>query len=43
MNGWKAFAAWIKGRTEQERKLLEPESDNLKKAAKDADAKGANK
>lgn len=43
MNGWKAFAAWIKGRTEQERKLLEPESDNLKKAAKDADAKGVGK
>jgi hypothetical protein len=43
MQGWKHFAAWIKGRTEQERKLLEPESDNLKKAAKDADAKGVQK
>lgn len=41
MGGWKNLAAWIKGRTEQERKLLEPESDNLKDAAKKADAAGA--
>lgn len=37
MNGWKALAAWIKSRTEAEIKLLEPESDNLKAAAKAAD------
>lgn len=37
MNGWKALAAWIKGRTDAEIKLLEPESDNLKAAAKAAD------
>jgi len=43
MKGWKAFAAWIKDRSEKERKLLEPESDNLKRAAKDADAKGGAK
>lgn len=41
MGGWKSFAAWIKGRTPDERKLLEPESDRLKEAAKAADAKGA--
>jgi hypothetical protein len=43
MKGWHPLAAWIKSRTQQERKLLEPESDNLKKAAKEADAKGAAK
>lgn len=43
MGGWKTFAAWIKGRTPQERKLLEPESDNLKAAAKVADEKGSAK
>lgn len=37
MNGWKALAAWIKSRTDSEIKLLEPESDNLKAAAKAAD------
>lgn len=37
MEGWKALAAWIKGRTDAEVKLLEPESDNLKAAAKAAD------
>ena len=37
MGGWKAFAAWIKGRTEAERKALDPESANLKAAAKAAD------
>lgn len=37
MGGWKAFAAWIHGRTEDERKMLEPESASLKQAAKDAD------
>lgn len=40
MKGWKALSAWIKARTEQERDLLVPESDNLKAAAKAADAKG---
>ena len=39
--GWKEFAAWIKGRTEEERAALNPESDNLKRAAKAADTKGA--
>ncbi len=43
MKGWKAFSAWIKARTEQERNLLVPESDNLKAAAKAADAKGVAK
>lgn len=43
MKGWKSFAAWIKSRSEQERNLLVPESDNLKAAAKAADAKGAAK
>jgi hypothetical protein len=43
MGGWKHFAAWIKGRTENERKLLEPESDRLKQAAKEADAAGGSK
>jgi hypothetical protein len=40
MKGWKPLAAWIKGRTEAERKLLEPESGNLKAAAKMADETG---
>lgn len=42
MGGWKSLAAWIKTRTEAERVLLEPESHNLKKAAKAADQGGAN-
>lgn len=37
MGGWKALAAWIKGRTDAEVKALEPESDNLKAAAKAVD------
>jgi len=41
MNGWKAFAVWIKSRTEDERALLDPEADNRKAAAKAADAKAA--
>lgn len=41
MQGWKPFAAWIKSRTETEREQLSPESDNLKRAAKAADQKGA--
>jgi len=43
MGGWKALAQFIKERTEAEVKLLEPESDKLKAAAKAADkaAKGA--
>lgn len=41
MEGWKAFAAWIKTKTEAERLLLEPESANLKAAARAADAQGA--
>ena len=43
LQGWKALATWIKARTPQERVLLEPESDNLKRAAKAADAQGAAK
>jgi hypothetical protein len=43
MQGWKALSAWIKERTPDERKLLEPESDSLKKAAKEADAAGGAK
>ena len=39
MGGWKAFSAWIAGRTEAERIALTPESDNLKAAAKAADSK----
>jgi len=39
MGGWKALAAWIKSRTPDERKALEPESASLKKAAKAADEK----
>jgi hypothetical protein len=37
MGGWKALGAWIKERTDAEVKALEPESDNLKAAAKAAD------
>lgn len=37
MGGWKAFSAWIAGRTEAERIALTPESHNLKAAAKAAD------
>ena len=37
MGGWKAFAKWISGRTEAERIALDPESANLKAAAKAAD------
>lgn len=33
LGGWKAFAAWIKSRTEAERIALEPESASLKAAA----------
>ncbi len=40
MQGWGPFSAWIKARTPEERKQLNPESDNLKRAAKAADAKG---
>lgn len=43
MGGWKALAGWIHGRTEAERHLLVPESDNLKAVAKAADAKGVAK
>lgn len=35
--GWKEFAAWITSRTPEERLALNPESDNLKSAAKAAD------
>lgn len=42
MGGWKSFAAWVKARTDRERELLAPESDNLKRAAKAADQGGAN-
>ncbi len=41
LKGWKAFAIWIKDRTDAERAELNPESDNLKRAAKAADRKGA--
>lgn len=40
MGGWGALSKWIKERTPEERAALEPESYALKKAAKDADAKG---
>lgn len=40
MGGWGALSKWIKSRTPEERAALEPESYALKKAAKDADAKG---
>jgi hypothetical protein len=38
MQGWKHFAAWVKELSEKDRELLKPESDNLKNAAKQADA-----
>jgi len=41
LGGWKALAAWIKGRTPEERKALEPASASLKAAAKAADQQGA--
>ena len=41
MGGWKSLSDWIKTRTPDERAALEPESYALKKAAKDADSKGA--
>jgi hypothetical protein len=37
--GLEGAGAWIKARTEAERKLLDPHSDSLKKAAKEADAR----
>ena len=37
--GWNAFAKWIKERTADERKALNPESDALKRTAKEADAR----
>jgi hypothetical protein len=40
MEGWKALAAWIKTLTEEQVALLDPESSNLKAAARAADAKG---
>ena len=43
MQGWTAFAAWIKALSWEERAALKPESDNLKLAAKAADRKGAAK
>lgn len=39
LGGWKSFALWIKARTPEERKALNPESDALKRAAKEADAR----
>lgn len=39
--GWTAFAGWIKGRSKEEREALNSESDALKQAAKDADAREA--
>lgn len=43
MGGWGSFSKWIKDRSQQERELLNPESDNLKAAAKKADAAGVQK
>lgn len=40
MGGWKAFSTWIKTRSEADRALLDPESDKLKAAAREADARG---
>ena len=37
MEGWASLREWIGQRTEQERRALDPESDNLKAAAKAAD------
>lgn len=39
--GWRPFSVWINARTPEERLALGPESDNLKRAAKAADAQGA--
>lgn len=36
--GWKSLADWTKSITAEQRALLSPESDSLKKAAKEADA-----
>jgi hypothetical protein len=41
LGGWKALAAWIKARTQEERTALEPASASLKAAAKAADQRGA--
>lgn len=41
LGGWRSFALWIKARTPEERKALNPESDALKRAAKEADAREA--
>ena len=41
MQGWKPFAEWIASCTDAQRAELNPESDNLKRAAKAADRKGA--
>jgi len=41
MLGWKAFAAWIKTLTVEQRIALEPEAESLKAAAKKADKQGA--
>ena len=41
LKGWESFAAWIKSRTAEERIALNPESDNLKRAAKAANTKEA--
>lgn len=38
LEGWTALSKFIKGLTEEERTMLEPESESLKKAAKRADA-----
>jgi hypothetical protein len=40
LGGWKSLAAWIKSRTPEERKALEPESASLKAAAKAVDQQG---
>lgn len=41
MGGWKSLAAFTKSLTPEQRAALTPESDNLKAAAKQADAKAA--
>lgn len=41
LQGWKPFAAWIASCTDAQKAELKPESDNLKRAAKAADRKGA--
>jgi hypothetical protein len=38
LEGWKSLSAFIKNRSEEELKLLDPESDRLKAAAKSADS-----